>query len=94
MLTANRPCACRFIRTGTCNSYILTWFGLLPMQLSMTSMAVINVIMVAPVDPSPRQLYHHLCLQEVTTLCLRFTLPSYGGPGGSRSWITATASEM
>ncbi|GAB4816056.1 hypothetical protein N2152v2_003102 [Parachlorella kessleri] len=54
-----------FVHAGTCNSYVLAWYGMLPMQLAMSSLAVINAVMVCPVDPSPRQLYHHQCLQEV-----------------------------
>ncbi|GAB4816055.1 hypothetical protein N2152v2_003101 [Parachlorella kessleri] len=54
-----------YIHLGNCNSYVLVWFGMLPMQLTMTSLAVISCVMVTPVDPSPRQLYHHQCLQEV-----------------------------
>ncbi len=58
-------CECRFVHAGPCNSYVLAWYGMLPMQLAMSSLAVINAVMVCPVDPSPRQLYHHQCLQEV-----------------------------
>ena len=60
--------ACRYVDLGNCNSYVLVWFGMLPMQLVMSSLAVISCFMVTPVDPSPRQLYHHQCLQEVGTL--------------------------
>ncbi|GAB4816054.1 hypothetical protein N2152v2_003100 [Parachlorella kessleri] len=54
-----------FVHLGNCNSYVLVWFGMLPMQLSMTSLAVISCVMVTPVDPSPDQVHHHQCLQEV-----------------------------
>jgi hypothetical protein len=59
---------CRYVGITRCNSYILVWFGLLPMQLSMSCIVVLTAAISIPVEPSSRQLYLHECLQEVSAM--------------------------
>jgi hypothetical protein len=55
----------RYVDIEECNNYIMNWFGLLPMQLSQTTIVVFNAVHTIPVDPAPRALRLHQFLQHI-----------------------------
>ncbi|PSC75484.1 alpha beta-hydrolase [Micractinium conductrix] len=57
-----------YVSQQNCTSYILTWLGLTPMQIVMTSLAILNTWSVLPSDPGRRQRDLHVWLQDFAWL--------------------------
>lgn len=70
---------CR-VDIGTCSTTIIGWFGMTPMQMSMSTIAVLAAITAMPIEPTPRQRLLHDSLQQV--VWMESELPSLG-EGGS-----------
>jgi hypothetical protein len=53
----------RFPKLYICNSWVLTWFGITPMQLVASIMVALTAVLYCPITPSRKQQELHEWLQ-------------------------------